>query len=228
MQDKKNTRLIVGIIVIAVLFFVGLVWLVMRLPTDPSSSNVGKPEQVTFNDQNSQSMGPVDAKVVVHLYSDFQCPACQYAEAAVKATIDNYKDRVRFVWKDFPLEQIHPNARIASNAARCAVDQGKFWEYHDMLYVKQTQWDDIKDPRQLFIGEAGAMGMNEGTFTSCLNAKSHDGLISQDQNEGLDNNVDRTPTFFINNKRYFTMSQADWSKNLDQALLEAGASTTQN
>lgn len=227
MQNKKNTNLIIGIIAVAVLFFAGLVWLVLRLPADPSSSNVGTSEQVTFNDQNSQSVGPADAKVVVHLYGDFQCPACQYAEAAVKATIDAYKDRVRFVWKDFPLEQVHPNARIASNAARCAVDQGKFWEYHDALYAKQSEWSNLKDPRQMLIGDAGMIGMNEAAFTSCVNAKSHDALISQDQNEGLANKVDRTPTFFINNKRYFTMSTADWSKAIDQTLAETGISSAQ-
>ena len=224
MSSPKNTGLIAGIIAVAVLFFVGLVWLVMRIPADPSSRNAGQPEQVTFNDEGAPSIGPSDAKVVVRLFSDFQCPACKFAEPPVKATIEAYKDRVRFLWKDFPLEQMHPNSRAAAEAARCAVDQGKFWEYHDRLYSKQDDWAKLSNPNAKLAEEGEAIGLNAATLSSCLQARAHDNLVARDLAEGLSNSVDRTPTFFINNRRYFAMSEEEWKKAIDAALKEAGSS----
>lgn len=223
MSSSKNTGLIAGIIAVAVLFFVGLVWLVMRVPADPSSRNAGQPEQVSFKDDGAPSIGPSDAKVVVRLFSDFQCPACKFAEPAVKATIEAYKDRVRFLWKDFPLEQIHSNARAAAEAARCAVDQGKFWEYHDRLYAKQDDWAKLASPNAKLIEEGGAIGLDTTALASCVGARAHDDLVARDLAEGLSNNIDRTPTFFINNRRYFAMSEEEWKKALDAALKEAGS-----
>jgi protein-disulfide isomerase len=220
MAQQKNTGLVVGIVAVTVVLFVGLAVLVSQLPADPSVKNAGQPESVTFNDEGAQSIGPADAKVVVHLYSDFQCPACKFAEPAVKATMAAYKDRVRFVWKDFPLETIHRNARSAAEAARCAVDQGKFWEYHDELYAKQTEWESLSNPNEKLIQEAGAVGMNINTFSTCVQARTHTDLVKRDINEGFDNDVDRTPTVFINNRRYFAMNAAEWKKNLDAALQE--------
>lgn len=223
MPPSKNTGLIAGIIAVAVLFFVGLVWLVMRVPADPSSRNAGQPEQVTFNDEGAPSIGPNDAKVVVRLFSDFQCPACKFAEPPLKATIEAYKDRVRFLWKDFPLEQIHANARAGAEAARCAADQGKFWEYHDRLYAKQDNWSKLADPHAKLVDEGAAIGLNGDALSKCLQDRTHDNLIARDLAEGSVNKVDRTPTFFINNRRYFAMSEEEWKKALNAALKEAGS-----
>ncbi len=224
MPEQKNTGLILGIVGVALVLFGGLVWLLVRTPADPSSRNVGQPEEVTFQDEHNPSLGPSDAKVVVHLYSDFQCPACKFAEPPVKATIDAYKDRVRFVWKDFPLEQIHANARTAAIAARCAADQGKFWEYHDEVYAKQSDWDKLADPRPGLTEEAHAIGLDRTAFVVCLQAKTHDDWIAQDIAEGLRNKIDRTPTFFVNNRRYFAMSPDEWKKAIEGALQRAGSS----
>ncbi len=218
MPIANNTRLIVGIIAVASLFFVGLVWLVVRTPADPSSRNAGQPESVSFNDETSPALGTAGAKTIVHMYSDFQCPACKLAEPPLKEVIDTYKDRVRFVWKDFPLGQIHSNARSAANAARCAADQNKFWEYHDQLYAKQSDWDKLNNPASVFIQIAQTIGLEQNVFATCLQAKTHDDKIASDMTEGLRNNVDRTPTFFINNRRYFTMSAVEWRQALDKLI----------
>lgn len=225
MNQDKNTGLIAGIIGLTVLLFAGLVWLVARAPSDPVRNQIGQPEKVTFEDEGAPSIGPTEAKVVAHLYSDFQCPACKYSEPVLKTIIDTYKDRVRFVWKDFPLEQIHKNARAAANAARCAQDQGKFWEFHDQLYDTQSDWESLSDPATSFLQSAKALSLNEQTYTSCYTARANNERVSRNVSEGLANNVDRTPTFFINNRRYFGMNAQDWSKALDQALQEAATST---
>ncbi len=223
MSDSKNTSLIVGIIAVTVILFGGLAWLLARTPASPSVSNAGQPENVTFNDESNPSVGPADAKVVVRLFSDFQCPACRYAEPAVKAAMELYKDRVKFIWKDFPLETIHPNARIASEAGRCAAVEGKFWEYHDQLFTKQAEWEGLSNPFAKLVEEAAQVAITNSSFSACLQARAQTALVRRDINEGFANDVDRTPTVFINNRRYFAMTSAEWKKNLDAALAEASS-----
>ncbi len=223
MSESKNTSLIVGIIAVTVLLFAGLAWLLVRTPASPSVSRAGQPENVTFSDENNPFVGPADAKVVVRLFSDFQCPACKFAEPAVKAAMEQYKDRVKFVWKDFPLETIHPNARLASEAGRCAAVEGKFWEYHDQLFAKQTEWEGLSNPFAKLVEEAAQVGITSPSFSACLQTRGQTALVRRDISEGFANDVDRTPTVFINNRRYFAMTSAEWKKNLDAALAEVAS-----
>jgi len=83
------------------------------------------------------SIGPASAPVTLIEFSDFQCPFCQRVAPTLKQVKQKYGDKVRVVWKDFPLTQIHPQAFKASEAAHCAAEQGKFWEYHDRLFANQ-------------------------------------------------------------------------------------------
>ncbi|MBP6945428.1 thioredoxin domain-containing protein [Patescibacteria group bacterium] len=223
MSDSKNTSLIVGIIAVTVLLFGGLAWLLVRTPASPSVNNAGQPENVTFSDENNPFVGPADAKVVVRFFSDFQCPACRYAEPALKATMEQYRDRVKFIWKDFPLETIHPNARIASEAGRCAAVEGKFWEYHDQLFAKQSEWEALPNAFTKLVEYGAQVGITSPSFSACLQSRGQTALVRRDINEGFANNVDRTPTVFINNRRYFAMTSAEWKKNLDAALAEVAS-----
>jgi protein-disulfide isomerase len=137
--------------------------------------------------------------------------------------MEQYKDRVKFIWKDFPLETIHPNARIASEAGRCAAVEGKFWEYHDQLFAKQTEWEGLSNPFAKLVEEAAQVGITSTSFSACLQTRGQTALVRRDISEGFANNVDRTPTIFINNRRYFAMTGAEWKKNLDAALAEASS-----
>jgi protein-disulfide isomerase len=238
MQDSSSNKgLIIGIVAVTALIFGGLVWAVFQSPSDQGGG--GESEQVSFNDENAPYQGPSkNALVTVQLYSDFQCPACKSAEAGVKPAIEKYRELgVKFVWKDFPLP-IHRNARAAANAARCANDQGWFWSMHNMLYDKQTEWSDLNDPSQKFIEYFGNLKtiapegkFNDTAFASCLGSKADDAKISADIDEGYRNRVDRTPTVFIGNRRYFGMSPTEWDQALSSALEAAKAaasSTRQN
>jgi len=84
--------------------------------------------------------GNASASVVVVEFSDFQCPFCKSAESTVKKILSDYSGKIKFVYMDFPLTQIHRFADRAANAARCANEQGKFWEYHDLLFERQSEW----------------------------------------------------------------------------------------
>lgn len=227
MQDtQSNKGLIFGIIAITVLVFAGMVWLVMQAPSNGNSVTPGKDERVSFADGTSPRIGLPNAKVVVHLYSDFQCPACKLAEPGVTHAIQTFRNQVLFVWKDFPLSQIHKNATVAAAAARCAQDQNKFWEFHDRLYETQEAWSGKADPKDDFIASATALSLDVGRFTDCLSNGGKNGVVANDYAEGLSNGVDRTPTVFINKQRFFGMSPTEWDTAIRAALAAVPSDAT--
>lgn len=197
-------------VAIAVLVFGGLVWAIMSAPTSTPIAN----GTLTFDDANDPFIGPENATTVVRLYSDFQCPACRAAEGAVNYAIEKYKDRIKFVWKDFPLMSIHPNARLAANAGRCAQDQGKFWEMKTKLYDGQTSWENGRNPSADFKAYASQLGLNVDQFNTCLDGRTHDSKVMASYQEGVRNGVDRTPTVFIGEERLFSLTTAEWDQKL--------------
>jgi protein-disulfide isomerase len=146
--------------------------------------------QVSVDDDPAK--GPTDAPVVIVEFSDFQCPFCGRAEATVKQVLDTYKDKVRFVYRDFPLG-MHPYAPKASEAAQCANEQGKFWEYHDALYADQSKLS-VPD----LEATAGSLGLNADQFKSCLDSGKFAAEVNSDMADAQKAGVNSTPYFFIN------------------------------
>lgn len=219
MSLTSEQRLLGAIIVGAVVLFGGLTYALVRAP----SSNVNPSGTVVFSDENAPTKGAEDTRVVVRMYSDLQCPACRAAEPALQAVMAKFGDRVKFVWKDFPLMTIHPNARPAANAARCAQDQGKFWEYHDRLFVEQAAWSAERDPKDRFVQFAREGGLDEAAFTACYGERRFDDRVMDDVQEGERNAVNATPTFFINERRALVRSEAEWTSALEQVLSETAS-----
>jgi protein-disulfide isomerase len=137
--------------------------------------------------------GDANAPVTIVEFSDFQCPFCKQAEGTLQAVIAKYGSKVRLAYMDFPLREIHPRAQAAAEAARCAHEQGKFWEYHDVLYADQSKLDTPG-----LIATARGLGMNEQTFQSCLDSGKFKSKIEADLAEGQKVGVSGTPGFFIN------------------------------
>lgn len=148
------------------------------------------------------SIGDAGAKVTMVEFVDYQCPSCrsfwQETEPRLKREyIDTGK--VRLVFKDFPVVQIHPDAMLAAVAARCANDLGKYWQYHNELFRRQQFGDEVvrftmKDLKKW----GGAIGLDAGSFDSCLDSSRHRNDVVQDQSEGAAVGVQGTPTFLIN------------------------------
>lgn len=232
MQETNNKSMIIGIIAVTVVIFAGLVWVIMKSP----SSEVGPTEAgtietgLTFDDSHASKDGMKGATVTVHLEGDFQCPACRSAEAAVEYARNKYHEKgVLFVWKDFPLTQIHRNARNAANAGRCAQDQGWFWSFKSKLYDHQPEWSELADPSGAFLSymrqieKEKNIVLNEQKFAECVQSNAFNDLVDADIAEGLKNRVDQTPTFFVNNRRYFGMSPEAWDKAIQLAISESPA-----
>lgn len=138
--------------------------------------------------------GPADAGIVIIEYSDFQCPYCKmFTDNTYARLRQMYGDQVRFVYRDFPLDSIHPRARPAAEAAQCAHEQGKFWEYHDLLFANQQalETDDLKRYAQ-------QLSLDMEQFNQCVDTRKYQASVEADVQAGLRQNVTGTPTFFIN------------------------------
>jgi Na+/H+ antiporter NhaA len=141
--------------------------------------------------------GPEESLVTVVEYGDFECPYCGMAEPAVRELLRDYGE-VRYVWRHLPLNDVHPNAQLAAEAAEAAGKQGAFWEMHDLLLDHQ----DALHPRDL-IGYAASLGLDTGRFAADL--RKHAGLahVSEDVESADLASVSGTPTFFVNGKRHY-------------------------
>ncbi len=160
---------------------------------------VGKYLQTPTIGENVIKFGPDDAKVKLVEFSDFQCPYCQVFQKTMNEIIKEYGDRVQFVFKNLPLESIHPKAKSAAMAAECANEQGKFIEYGDKLFANQKVWGESKD-NKMFISYATQLKINTAQFTQCLNDGKYASKIEADLKEANDFGISGTPALFINDK----------------------------
>ena len=139
--------------------------------------------------------GSEKAQVTIVKFEDFQCPYCKAVQPNFEEVLKRYDGKVRLVHKDLPLDQIHPQARQEAEAARCADDEGKFWEYHDKLYASSPKAapEDLK-----FY--AKDLGLKQDIFDKCLTSGKYKAAIQKDMNEGASLGLTGTPTFFINGR----------------------------
>jgi len=140
-------------------------------------------------------LGAANAPVTLIEFSDFQCPFCARVMPTLKKVKDTYGDRVRIVWKDFPLTSIHPQAFKAAEAGQCAREQGKFWELHDRLFANQQalQPEALKE-------HAAAVGLDLAKFNACFDASKYGERVQQQMSAGAELGVGSTPSIFINGR----------------------------
>lgn len=203
-------KIVLVILLIGAAFLIGSMWTkiktmenrtakkVAETTLQPTGSvagvalNTGKVEvAITPNDP---VRGNSQAKVTIIEFSDFQCPFCGRAEPTLKQIFETYGDQVKLVYKNFPLP-FHEHAQDAAIAALCAKDQGKFWEYHDVLFQNQDSLK-ITDLKKY----ASDLSLKTQNFNSCLEDKKYKGQIEADMMEGNKLGVRGTPAFFINGR----------------------------
>jgi protein-disulfide isomerase len=149
-----------------------------------------------------RSTGEAAAKITIAEFSDFECPACRAAEEPLKQLRGLYGKDIRFLFKQYPLERVHRNARAAAIAAECMGRQGKFWPFHDALYANQEQWGELEDPRPFFAKFEKEAGADPATLKTCESDATIAAAIDADKLEARNRWVAATPTFFINGKRF--------------------------
>jgi protein-disulfide isomerase len=166
--------------------------------------------------------GRADAPVVIHEFADFQCPACaQFAAFGTPHIKQRYVEPgiARYVHYDFPLISIHPHAFLAARAGRCANEQERFWDYHDLLYAEQRSWSGVEDALPMFIEYAGRLGLDRRAFESCLRSDRYALEVTQNLRLGESLGVPGTPTLFINGRRAEIRTLEDLDRLIQQ---EAG------
>ena len=212
----RNRILLWGIAVLAV---GGIIWGVTRT----NSSSVGQHAALVVPPEASDwRRGNASSQVVLVEYGDFQCPACGYYYPIIKTVEAKYQDRVGFVFRNFPLMQVHPNAILGAQAAGSAGRQGKFWEMHDLLFQHQQEWSVGTDAeaRGHILQYAQNIGLDMEKFNADLNSSEVADKIKKDTDSGNASSVNSTPTFFLNGQKIdpSPATADDFGKLLDDAL----------
>jgi protein-disulfide isomerase len=183
----------------------------VRLPKPP----IYRSEVVTTG---APVRGNPDAPVTIVEFSDFHCPFCRRVQPAVSQVLAKYGDKVKLVYRDFPLDQLHPQARAAAEASRCAQEQGKFWEFHDVLFRNDP--DATAPTLNKLAKEAG---LDAAAFETCRASGKYKQPVQASSVEGARLGITGTPTFFVNG-RILVGAQPleEFSKIIDDELAAAG------
>ncbi len=212
------------LIAIAVAVVIGGVLLAIYANPKPAEPGAPVDQQSLIRD-SSHMTKKSSAKVNIVEFGDYQCPGCGAAHPILKQVIEKYKDNenVNFVFRNFPLDSIHPNAHISAEAAEAAARQGKFWEMHDILYEKQQEWSTQADPTTMFADYASVLGLNVDEFKTSIGNRLFQDVIKADADDGTKLNVTGTPTFFINGQVFAPNpgkipSLEDFTKKIDEEL----------
>jgi len=226
MNTSRRKELFIGVgfvvLVVALMIFAGVA------SSGKSSTKTaftgGQTTPITASDHIK---GNPSATVSVVEYGDFQCPACAQYEPVIQQLISEYGDRIAFVFRHFPLYQAHPNAEIASHAAEAAALQGKFWEMHDLLYAKQSEWSTASMRsivRDHFSVYASSLGMDVAKFESDIRSEAVVQKVNADAASGNAARVNHTPTFFINLVEIKNPTNYDAFKSVIDAALASSTS----
>lgn len=213
LPSMKNVPLLIATLLGTFVIIVGVAVMFSKNSapevTDAASVVEGARHFISGTESASPSATPVDStdsaepeqkKVQVVEFSDFQCPACKAAAPLAKQILNEYPTQVEFVYRHFPLTQIHANAMLAAQASEAAATFDKFWEMHDKLFETQTEWENLSngDARAKFISYAEELGLNKEEFTSKLDDDTLKQNVQTDINRGNSLKVSATPTFYVN------------------------------
>ena len=190
-----------------------------RLAEEKAAADIAKAKEIRpkIEANAMTSKGPATAKVTVVEFSDFQCPFCARVLPALQQVEKAYGDKIRFVFRQFPLESIHPLARKAAEASLCARDQGKFWEMHDAMFADQAGLavDKLKE-------KATKIGLDAAAFAACLDGGKASAEVSTDLGIGQSVGVSGTPATYVNGRMIDgAVDFATMSKLIDEELAKA-------
>jgi len=152
-------------------------------------------QRIEVSVQGAPHKGGEKAAVTIVEFSDFHCPFCRRVIPTLAQIESKYGEKIKLVFRDFPIESLHPGATKAHEAARCANEQGKFWAYHDKLFASSPSTSP-----DFFTGIAKELGLDVAAFDTCLRSGKFDTAIKKDIEEGKRAGVTGTPAFFINGR----------------------------
>ena len=217
-KKKNSSWMISGAVLLGLFLMIIFAWRVARfvnliksgqltaedlrfINSQSVSSTIILPEVADFDwaqivDARDPQLGNPEAQVTIVEFSDFDCPYSRRAAYNLRAAAAQYGEQINWIVRDFPLLDLHPNALLAAQAAACAGEQNRYWEYHDKLFTNQ---DDHSKNR--LLGLARELNLNMATFSGCLDSERTLAEIDDDFTGGVTAGVQGTPTFFINGRR---------------------------
>ena len=151
-----------------------------------------EPPRVQVAQDDDPAKGPAKAPITIVEFSDYQCPYCSRAETTVTDVLKKYGDKIRLVYRDYPLS-FHQNANVAAQASECADEQGKFWEMHGAMFANQSKLASTD-----LVETAATIGLEKDKFKACLDSGKYKDEVQKDFEDGQKACVTGTPTFFIN------------------------------
>jgi protein-disulfide isomerase len=178
------------------------------------------PRQIAAGAPDPYARGGTSAPITIEEFSDFQCPACGVLEPGLRKVVNDYGQRVRLIFRNYPLP-MHKYALIAARAAEAAGQQGKFWEMHDALYDNQKEWSDAMEPRVQFDSYATRLGLDVQRFKADMERPDLVERIKADMQRGNSLNVRGTPTVYLNGRELLPgklVTEADLRREIDAAL----------
>lgn len=210
--DKDKLAVIAGFTVILIIS-IGIVNIDRFFETpDVDVNAIASIDKASVNIANVDYGTNPDAKVTVVEYSDFECPYCARGALTMKKIKVDYGDKVNLVFKHFPVHG--QSAVLAAAASECARDQGKFWEYHYLLFENQYKFS-----KSQLKGYASEQGLDTEKFESCLDSGEKNPVVLTDMGEGQSNGVGGTPTFFVNDKKIVgAQDYSVFKQAIDEAL----------
>src|SRR5258706_1515006 len=211
---KSETKLFLGIIVGTLVIIGAGIALLSRSATTSSA----KVDASLLVRADSNKISTASATVTLVEFSDFQCPACGAYYPVVKQVLAEFKENITFVYRNFPLTNIHQNAQLAAQAAEAAGKQGKYWEMHDILFTKQAEWS-AANARDLFIQYAGTLNINVDQFKKDIDGGDVKKKIDEDVNDGSTLAVNATPTFYLDREKIENPASVDDFKALIKAAI---------
>lgn len=231
-QPTGGLKQFYGVLVaVAVIGGGAIGWLMMRKPAISIPANV----TVTASDTAGFSgyyLGSDSAPVTITEYGDFQCPLCASWDGVQFPSVRQQliaTGKLRWRYRDWPIDQLHRWTRVAAHAAACADEQGKYWEMHEALYVWQSKWAFSSDAPSLIHDYAVQAGVDGAKYDACMQSKKYAGRIQASYDEGGKLGVNGTPTFLIAGRLYEgvqNMSSDEMGRMVDSLIALKGKAKT--
>ncbi len=231
-KEQRNKILIVGGLVVVALVLGAIIILPGLVNANTPVGEIVQITPVAYPQADGRALGPTDAKVVVEAYEDFQCIACEgYSKSIEPLVIQNYVEtgKIRYEFRHYPFLDDRSSIKEsdqAANASMCASDQGRFWDYHDILFANFGEGAGAYTDRRL-AAYAEAIGLDMAAFNACYKDEKFDDVIQQDMADATSLGVSGTPTIFVNGKLAgrvgYVATYEEISQLIEQELAAGGS-----
>lgn len=213
--QRNKPVFLIGLLTLGVFLFI-ILTAQLRPPTTPELIETDEQDLIA---EHTNIKGPSDAKITIVEFTDYGCPACKAYHPTIKGLSETYPDQLRWAVRHFPLPQ-HVNADQAARAAQAAGNQGKFWEFSDILFENQDSFEEGN-----FVSYADVLGMDLEKIRQDYNDPGIMQQVQEDINFGKQIGINATPTFFMNGKQLQLNGPEDLRFQVEQALTDTGVET---